>query len=43
MCEKQGTVCVKAGRWEGEGQGETSLLCSPANRVMGKSLRFGVR
>lgn len=37
MCQKQGTVCAKAGRWEEESQGETSLLCTPANRVMGKS------
>ena len=37
VCEKQGTVCAKAGRWEEESQGETSPLCTPANCVMGKS------
>lgn len=43
MCEEEGTACAKTGRWEGEDQGETCLLRTPASSLMGKSLGFGIR
>ena len=43
MCKKQGDCMCKSREVGRGGSGETSLLCSPANSVMGKSLRFGIR